>query len=146
MRNTVSCCLFLLLFLFSFARAQKLWVLGSKMLSATFFFCLFLCHFPDSFNTIIRRALPLAAAAAAGRETGDRAREKSMREAEGGDNKGNVCTAFFVTQRGKDSSGERCLLADVRSWHLSPERQTDQVCRCDCVSEHVFPTQQRCAM
>lgn len=94
LKKNVSHCLSFL------AGAQNLWVLASKTLPASFFFFLFLCHFPDSFNTIIRRALLLAAGP---RDTNREKERKTEREteresgdvaAETGADKEGVCVGF----------------------------------------------------
>lgn len=60
-------------------RVLDLWVSGSKKLSATFFVFFLLCRFPDSFISIIRRAL-LLVPIAAGQEEQERQSEGWVQE------------------------------------------------------------------
>lgn len=82
-------------------------------------FFLFLCHFPDSFNTIIRRAL-LPAASAAGQETQDRESERIGLEMQGVETIREMRAEVFVMQGGKDVSVKLCFwLMSITAMHLS---------------------------
>lgn len=106
-----------------FFLALNLWVSRSKKLSASFFAFLLLCHFPDSFKTIIRRALLAATAAGQETRTKEREREKETR----GGNKRTGCTA---SKQAKDCLETRCILLlsllfdmHVQSVYYMPVRQ-----------------------